>query len=117
MSALVESVSRSRLAAGPALALLTVGLAVFDVYTPSPVVAVSTALLIAVVTLRAVQPFGDTVGYHVLQAGAFAVWGLAVVLAERASFLVGFFVVIGVGGVAYYGRQAIRTGFWEPTDG
>jgi hypothetical protein len=114
MPSLIESVSPFRIAAGIGVAALTVALSVFDFYTPSSIVAVSIVFLLLVVTLRGLKPFGDTVGYRLLQAGAFTVWGITVLVFEETLVIPVIFIVLGSIGILYYGWKGNQKGIWTP---
>lgn len=119
MSSLAESISYPQAALGGAIGLLVLGLVALDVYAPPFPVAVAVIALAVVLAARGLRPFGETVGYSVLQAAAFGGWGVAVLLSESGGLRVvpAVFAVAGTIGVLYYGRLAVRRGPWEPIDG
>ncbi|MFC4449884.1 hypothetical protein [Halorussus aquaticus] len=107
-----SSVSPKEVAGGVVVAFVAVALAASGYYRPSLPVAASIVLLVGVTAAHGLKPFGDTVAYHLLQAGAFAVYGLAVVVTEDVSVLAAFLVVVGLLGVSNYAWKAARRGIW-----
>lgn len=119
MPSLVDSVSYSRVALGGSFGLLVLVLVAFDIYSPPLPVAAALVALAVVLAARGLHPFGETVGYYVLQAAAFGGWGVAVLLTEHGGvrFVPTVFAAAGAIGVLHYGRKALRRGLWAPVDG
>lgn len=108
----IESISPFEVSLGGLVAVLLVALVGLGYYRPSPVALVATVFLAFVVALRGLKPFGDTIAYHLLQAGAFAFWGSIVTATEEQSLISVVFIIVGLIGILYYGRQAIYQGLW-----
>ncbi|NEU56805.1 hypothetical protein [Halorussus sp. MSC15.2] len=113
MPSQLSSVAPKEVAGGVVVVLVAVALVAFDYYQPSLPVAASIVLLAGVTAVSGLKPFGDTVAYHLLQAGAFAVYGLVVVVTEGLSVLPALFVVVGLVGVSNYAWKAARRGIWR----
>lgn len=65
-----------------------------------------------VVAAQPLKPFGETVGYQILQALVFAFVGVTEIATGEFNTPAVVFILVGCTGFLYYGSQTRRRGVW-----
>lgn len=113
MSSLIKSDSLLPLGLGALIGVFAIVLVLLEQYEPSPLTTFAIVLLTLVIAAQGLKPFGETVGYQILQALVFAFVGVAEVATGELNTLAVVFILVGCAGFLYYGSQARRRGVWE----
>ena len=113
MSSLIKSISLLPLGFGALIGVFAMVLVSLGQYQPSPLTTFAIVLLTLVVAAQALKPFGETVGYQIIQALVFTFVGVAETTTGEFNTLAVVFILVGCAGFLYYGFQVSRRGVWE----
>lgn len=94
-------------------AVLALGALVIGYQPSSPIVIGIFVLLVLVVALTGLKPFGDMEAHALLQATAFTAWALAELFIGDVNIILTALAVGGFISVLRHGRYVTHQGLWE----